>query len=198
MFKLFFCNALGENLLMSRRKGRSAKGGTASPDDRPQRPSNAAAPLRHAQTRRRWQPATLLAACLIVLAILASYSNSFSGPFIFDDAKSIVDNSTIRELGAMGNLLSPPNQGETVSGRPVLNLSLALNYAVSRCDVHGYHITNLAIHLAAALLLFGIVRRTAATLVPRLRRSPPRPGPPPPSPSPSPCCGRSTPCKPSR
>src|SRR5208337_2368430 len=43
------------------------------------------------------------------------------------------------------------------------NLSLALNYAVSGFDVRGYHVTNLAIHLAAALLLFGIVRRTATT-----------------------------------
>ena len=55
----------------------------------------------------------------------------------------------------------PPSHGETVSGRPVLNLSFALNYAVSGCDVGGYHVTNLAIHLVAALLLFGIVRRTA-------------------------------------
>ena len=62
-------------------------------------------------------------------------------------------------------MLCPPSHGETVSGRPVLNLSLALNYAVSGCDVRGYHVTNLAIHLAAALLLFGIVRRT----LPRFR-----------------------------
>ena len=56
----------------------------------------------------------------------------------------------------------------------MLNLSLALNYAVGGCDVLGYHLTNLAIHLAAALLLFGIVRRTAATF-PGLRQGPTAP-----------------------
>ena len=57
-------------------------------------------------------------------------------------------------------MLSPPRNGETVGGRPLLNLSLALNYALGGLEVWGYHATNLAIHLAAAWLLFGILRRT--------------------------------------
>ena len=56
--------------------------------------------------------------------------------------------------------LCPPNHGETVTGRPLLNLSLAVNYAISGLDVWSYHATNLAIHILAALLLFGILRRT--------------------------------------
>jgi tetratricopeptide (TPR) repeat protein len=44
--------------------------------------------------------------------------------------------------------------------RPVVNLSFALNYAIHGESVWGYHATNLAIHLLAALTLFGIVRRT--------------------------------------
>ena len=42
----------------------------------------------------------------------------------------------------------------------MLNLSFAFNYAVSGADVWSYHVLNLAIHLAAGLTLFGIVRRT--------------------------------------
>ena len=98
---------------------------------------------------------------VLVTAVLASYSNSFRCPFVFDDHRAIADNPTIRQPWPIGKPLCPPSHGETVSGRPVLNLSFALNYAVSGCDVGGYHVTNLAIHLVAALLLFGIVRRTA-------------------------------------
>ena len=109
----------------------------------------------------------LLAVGLIVLAALAAFSSSFVGDFVFDDEASIVNNPTIRQLWPIGKPLCPPNRGETVSGRPVLNLSLALNYAASGYDVCGYHATNLAIHIFAALLLFGIIRRTL--LMPAMR-----------------------------
>jgi tetratricopeptide (TPR) repeat protein len=48
----------------------------------------------------------------------------------------------------------------TVSGRPVLNLSLALNHALSGYSPWSYHAVNLLIHILAGLALFGIVRRT--------------------------------------
>jgi tetratricopeptide (TPR) repeat protein len=109
---------------------------------------------------RNPQRAALLAAGLIVLATLAAYGNSFAGPFVFDDESSITSNVTIRQLWPIGRPLCPPNHGETVSGRPLLNLSLAINFAVSRLEVWSYHATNLAIHILAALALFGILRRT--------------------------------------
>jgi tetratricopeptide (TPR) repeat protein len=106
----------------------------------------------------RW--GSRLAAGVILLAGIAVYWNSFSGVFVYDDLPAIVDNPTIRQLGAMEQVLSPPNHGETVSGRPVLNLSLALNYALGRTDPWGYHLANLAIHIVNGLLLLGILRRT--------------------------------------
>ena len=48
-----------------------------------------------------------------------------------------------------------------------MNFSLAVNYAIGGLNVRGYHATNLAIHLAAALLLFGLLRRTF--LLPAMR-----------------------------
>ncbi len=94
----------------------------------------------------------------MVAAVLA-YHNSFSGPFIFDDV-GISQNPTIRQLWPIWKPLCPPNHGETVTGRPLLNLSFAANYAVNGLNVWGYHVANLAIHVLAALLLFGILRRT--------------------------------------
>jgi tetratricopeptide (TPR) repeat protein len=104
-------------------------------------------------------PALLAAALLSVLA-LAAYWRSFAAPFVFDDGPSIVDNPTIH---ALGTSLRPPAD-TTVSGRPVLNLSLAANYAAGGGAVWGYHAVNLAVHVLAGLALFGIVRRTLGRL----------------------------------
>ena len=94
-----------------------------------------------------------------MLAGIAVYLNSLSGPFVFDDQSAILDNPTIRQLSPLSVPLSPP-QNKPVARRPIVNLSLAVNYAVGRLEVRGYRLTNLAIHLLAALTLFGIVRRT--------------------------------------
>lgn len=105
----------------------------------------------------RWR--LLLAGSVIVLAVWAAYANSLSAPFVFDDLKSITLNPTIRQLWPPGPVLSPP-PGGGLSGRPLVNLSFALNHAVGGEAVWGYHATNLAIHALAALTLFGVVRRT--------------------------------------
>ena len=56
-------------------------------------------------------------------------------------------------------MLAPERELPT-AGRPLVNLSFAINYAVGGLDVRGYHVVNIAIHLVCALLVFGIVRRT--------------------------------------
>jgi tetratricopeptide (TPR) repeat protein len=109
-----------------------------------------------------------LAVACLVGAILAAYHNSFSGPFVFDDGPAVLRNPTIRHLSALGDVLSPPREGgQTVGGRPVVNLSLAVNYALGGVDVRGYHVFNLIVHALGALVLFGIARRSL--LQPALR-----------------------------
>jgi len=103
----------------------------------------------------------MLAGGVIALAGLAAYANTFSVPFHFDDTPSILDNPLIRHLWPIWDVLAPrADYGITVSGRPVLNLSLALCHAVSGTNVWSYHAFNLLIHVLAGLTLFGIVRRT--------------------------------------
>ncbi len=97
---------------------------------------------------------------VLMLVVTAAYSNSFHGEFVFDDLAAIRDNETIRELWPPTKMLSPPGLGTTVDGRPLLNVSLAFDYAIGGTDVVQYHRTNLAIHLAASLVLFGLIRRT--------------------------------------
>ena len=99
---------------------------------------------------------------LIMAVGIWAYHNSFSVPFVFDDHESIVQNPNIRRLWPLWGAMRAP-MGSGVVGRPVLNLSLAVNYALGNQRVWGYHAVNLGIHLLAALLLFGIVRRTLLT-----------------------------------
>jgi tetratricopeptide (TPR) repeat protein len=86
---------------------------------------------------------------------VAAYAQTFSVPLIFDDRPTIADNPTIRQWATA--LVAPANT--TAAGRPVVNLSLAFNYAVSGAQVWSYHAVNLAIHILAGLTLFGLVRR---------------------------------------
>jgi tetratricopeptide (TPR) repeat protein len=105
---------------------------------------------------------------LVIAAGLLAYHTSFSGAFLFDDTSSILENPTIRRLWPIWKPLSPPHHGGlTVEGRPLINLSLAINYALGGYNVWGYHALNVAAHILAGLTLLGIVRRTLRQ--PRLR-----------------------------
>lgn len=105
---------------------------------------------------------------LVVVGTLLAYHNSFTGPFIFDDVPAITGNPTIRHLMPIGRVLSLQYQGRnTVEGRPLINLSLAISYAFSGSEVWAYHVLNLLVHILAGLTLLGVVRRTL--LQPRLR-----------------------------
>ena len=103
---------------------------------------------------RRW-----LAVALLAIAAGWSYATSITGEFVYDDLAAIVGNETIRRL-SWAAFVPPP--GVTTSGRPLVNVSFALNYALGGEAVVGYHVLNLLIHVAAGLALFGLIRRTLA------------------------------------
>ena len=106
-----------------------------------------------------------LAVLLVAGAGIAAYHNTFSVPFLFDDYDAVVANPSIRHLGSWA-IFQPPAGGTGVSGRPLVNASLALNFALGGLDVRGYHVLNLACHILAALTLLGVVRRTLTGLCP--------------------------------
>jgi len=100
-----------------------------------------------------------LAVALLSAGVLAAYANAPASPFQFDDRVSVLENPSIRRLDRWTRLLNPPSRCLSVVGRPVVNLTLALNYWWSGRSARGYHWVNIGIHIAAGLLLFGIVRR---------------------------------------
>ncbi len=95
---------------------------------------------------RLLQPALLLATGIL------AYFNSIWGAFLFDDRLHILGYRRLTTLWPPWEALS--------RHRPVVDYSLALNYAI--CGEHewGYHVVNVAVHLVATLALYGIVRRT--------------------------------------
>lgn len=93
-----------------------------------------------------------LAPLIIVFAGFLAYQNSFTGPFIFDDKAGITGNESIKDIGTALRL--------NFSQRPILYLSLAINYALGGLEPWPYHLLNLVIHILAGLALYGIVRRT--------------------------------------
>ena len=105
---------------------------------------------RESMSTRWLLPATIAAAGVGV------YMNSLTIPFVWDDLPSIVDNQTIRSLSAA---FRPPLE-TPMAGRPLVNVSLALNFAVGGLNVAGYHWMNIAIHVSCAVLLYAIVHRT--------------------------------------
>ena len=102
---------------------------------------------------------------LILVVGLVTYSNSFTGPFIFDDVPAIAESEAVRAWPDLPAAIAAEPESPLAS-RPAVSLTFALNYAVHALDVRGYHAVNLALHLACALLVFGVVRRTLAAGVP--------------------------------
>ena len=95
----------------------------------------------------------LAAAVLTVLA----YLPSMQGPFLWDDLSEIRDNPAIRTLWPPWR---PMLEGGELPHRPLPYYTFALNHAVHGLEPTGYHVVNVAIHLANGLLVWWIVRES--------------------------------------
>jgi Flp pilus assembly protein TadD len=70
---------------------------------------------------------------------------------------SVVTNSSIRQWST-GVLFA--GRETPTAGRPLVNVSMALNYAAGGLDVRGYHLWNIALHVLCTLLLFACAQLT--------------------------------------
>jgi hypothetical protein len=90
---------------------------------------------------------------VLTALVLAVYSNNLHAPFILDDVPWILNNENIR-------CLWPVWKPVANTSRPVVQWSLAADYAVGGLNPVGYHITNNLLHALTALVLLGVMRRT--------------------------------------
>src|SRR5438045_3643893 len=105
---------------------------------------------------RRW--ITIVPVAILSAAAVVAYANSLRVPLVLDDNVTILENPSIHDWRRLDRILFPGRE-LPISGRPLVNFSFALNYAIGGTNVFGYHVANLAIHVACALALFGFARR---------------------------------------
>lgn len=100
------------------------------------------------------------AGLLLLFAGLAwfVYREGLHAPFLFDDFGAVRDNASIRHLWPLSYPLFPHTGGTGVDGRPIVNLTLALDYALGGLAVEGYRAFNLFAHVITAWLLFLLLR----------------------------------------
>ena len=98
-------------------------------------------------------------ASVLIVACALAYHNSLEGPFIFDDHQSVEENPHAHRLWPLTYSMRAP-LASGIAGRPVVSLSIAINYAIGGLDVTGYHVANALFHTVSALLLLGVARRT--------------------------------------
>lgn len=107
-----------------------------------------------------------LGAGLIVLATLLVYFDALSAPLHFDDAYRVKDNPGVETFWPPWRHFSDPSTMATAHElahyRPLLPLTLSINFALHGRDLRGYHLVNLAIHLLSALVLWSLSRRLLA------------------------------------
>ncbi len=83
---------------------------------------------------------------LVLLSVVGwiVYGRSLSYPFMFDDFHSVVMNTSINRLWPSPGESSPLRAAfdSPRAGRPLVNLSLAINYHFGQTDPWGYHFVN--------------------------------------------------------
>jgi protein O-mannosyl-transferase len=99
----------------------------------------------------------LIAFFTIATLVLVAYSNTFHASFHFDDNPAIVDNYAVKVVSGENiiHLLS--------INRPVVNLSLMLNYSLSGLNPVGWHIFNIGCHIANSFLVYLLILWTLQT-----------------------------------
>lgn len=92
-----------------------------------------------------------VAPLLLAVLVLAVFANALGGVFLFDDIADIVGNPSARAATFFERL--------GVMNRPLTKASYALQDLVHGPWAPGFHAVNVALHLAATLLAYALIRR---------------------------------------
>lgn len=114
-------------------------------------------------TPRKMQLSGLMSIVIISLFAFIAYSNSLSNTFVYDDEHHIVENTVIRDLSNIPLMFthdltyfSGQHRGRFY--RPIESVTFAVDYFLWGLQPFGYHLTNMLLHLLAAILLFFFAR----------------------------------------
>ncbi len=99
-----------------------------------------------------------LACLLIIIAVGIAYSNTYMVPFHFDDHPSIEENPRIRHLENIPSFFWK-NEGP-VGTRPLLLVTLTINYAIGGLNPITYHIFNNTLHAINGIIFYFFILTT--------------------------------------
>src|SRR5262245_9814770 len=92
---------------------------------------------------------------LLAVAAVASANTFGERDWIFDDGQ-ILENQSLKKLFPLSDVLFDPRNVD----RPLVSLSLAINFAISAHDHWSYSAFNVLVHAVAAWILFLLARWT--------------------------------------
>jgi tetratricopeptide (TPR) repeat protein len=99
----------------------------------------------------------LLACAAAIVLIAAAYANSLDNTFHFDDSHVVESNLYLRSLTNVPRFFTDANTfsslPQNATYRPLVTLSLALDYARGALDPRPYHVTQIALLLIVGALL---------------------------------------------
>jgi len=101
---------------------------------------------------------TIAKVALLVVATAVAYSPCLHGAFILDDRALISASPVVTAPNGLSRIWLG---AEAVDYWPVFNSSLWLQWRLWGENTVGYHVTNLAVHICDALLLWAILQRLA-------------------------------------
>jgi cytochrome c-type biogenesis protein CcmH/NrfG len=87
-----------------------------------------------------------------------AYSGSFDGEFVSDDIRRVRDNTLIRSLD-WNHIREIFTTFDGANYMPIKVLSLAIDYQLWGPSPTGFHVTNLIIHIACALVIYAVLVR---------------------------------------
>ena len=102
----------------------------------------------------RWLPALLL-----LLAVLIAYIPAMRGSTIWDDARYLTENPTLRSEDGLWRIWS--EVGATIQYYPLVFTTYWIESRLWGFDPFGYHLVNVLLHAFSSLLLWRILRRLA-------------------------------------
>ncbi len=97
----------------------------------------------------------MLGAAVIIIATIVVYLPAIRGGFIWDDPDYVINNHTLRDLSGLLEMWTRPMS--LPQWYPMVHTSFWIEYHLWGLSAAGYHLTNVLLHIVAALLLWRLL-----------------------------------------
>jgi tetratricopeptide (TPR) repeat protein len=113
----------------------------------------------HNSTLLRGRGRTVAGAALLVALVLAAYLPALSAGYVWDDDALLTANPNVRSLEGLGRTWVDPQANTDYY--PLTHTSFWVEYHLWKLEPLGYHLDNILLHAAGAVLVWWILRRLA-------------------------------------